>query len=199
MIRPAPLTTMFAVAVAHAVAGCSGDDAPPAMVTPVGGACGGMLSVEPDTASPHVPTGTQIEWTNNPPTNGAHFDIWAAWDRQYAELPRGNYVHNAEHGGVILLYHCDPACPDVVEALLGVARAMPTDPMCTAPVTKRVIVTADSLLPPGIQVAAVAWQHAYTATCFDDYVATFAAEHYARAPEDFCANGASLGGTPINP
>jgi hypothetical protein len=83
--------------------------------------------------------------------------------------------------------------------LLSVARAMPADPGCVAPVTKRVIVTGDSLLPPGVQVAAVAWNHAYTASCFDDYVATFAAEHYAMAPEDLCASGASLGGTLIGP
>jgi hypothetical protein len=182
-----------------AIAACSGDDAPTKRTTPVGGACDGTVTTESDTSSPHVPASTQIEWTNNPPTSGPHFDIWAAWDRQYAELPRGNYVHNAEHGGVILLYHCDPACPYVLEALLGVARAMPADPLCTAPVAKRVIVTADPLLPPGVQVAAVAWNHAYTAACFDDHVATFAAEHYAQAPENLCANGATLGGTPIDP
>lgn len=171
---------------------------PSSTTTPVGGSCDGMLTVEKDTSGEHVAMSTQIEWTNNPPTSGPHYDFWAAWDRQYTELPRGHWVHNAEHGGVILLYNCTD-CPDVVDGLLGVARAMPGDPMCAAPVTKRVIVTSDSYLPPGVQVAAVAWNHAYTASCFDDYVARFAAEHYAQAPENLCANGASLGGTPIGP
>ena len=176
-----------------------GDDEPTEHTTSVGGSCNGMLTVESNTSGEHVAMSAAIDWTNNPPTSGPHWDIWAAWDRQYVELPRGHYVHNAEHGGVILLYNCDPACPEVVDGLLAVARAMPSDPMCVAPITKRVIVTGDSLLPPGIQVAAVAWNHAYTATCFDDYVATFAAEHYAQAPEDFCANGANVGGTLITP
>lgn len=184
--------------VAVAVGGCA-DDAPSSSTEPIGGACDGALTVEMNTSGEHVPTGTQIDWTHNPPASGPHFDFWAAWDRQYTALPRGHYVHNAEHGGIILLYNCDPACPDVVDALLGVARAMPADPMCVAPVTKRVIVTSDPLLPEGVQVAAVAWNHAYTASCFDDYVATFAAEHYAKAPEDVCANGAALSGTPITP
>jgi Protein of unknown function (DUF3105) len=179
------------------VAACS--DTPSMEITPIGGACNGQLTIERDTSGEHVPMSTVIDWTNNPPTSGPHFDIWAAWDRQYTELPRGHWVHNAEHGGVVLLYNCDGPCPEVVDALLAVARDMPADSMCTAPVTKRVIVSSDPLLPAGVQVAAVAWNHAYTASCADDYLATFTSEHYAKAPENVCANGAALGGTAINP
>lgn len=177
---------------------CSSTSEPSSTITSVG-ACDGTLTIERDTSQEHVAMGSTIAWTNNPPTSGPHYDLWAAWDRQYAELPRGNYVHNAEHGGIILLYHCDPACPEVVDALLAVARGMPADPMCAAPVTKRVLVTADPLLPAGIQVGAIAWNHAYTATCYDDYVATFASDHYAKAPENLCVSGANLGGTLIGP
>jgi hypothetical protein len=168
------------------------------MTVPVG-ACNGRLTTERDTGAAHVPVGSQIEWTNNPPTSGTHFQIWAAWDRQYAALDRGYYVHNAEHGGIILLYRCDAGCPEVVDSLLAAARAMPADSSCSGAVTKRVIVTGDPLLPDDVQVAAVAWNHAYTASCYDPYVETFAREHYARAPEDLCADGANLGGTSIGP
>lgn len=59
---------------------------------------------------------------------------------------------------------------------------------------------SDPLLPDGVQVAAVAWNHAYTASCYDPYVETFAREHYAKAPENFCSEGANVSsGTPINP
>lgn len=187
---------LASIGMVVALAACS--DSPSSTTEPVG-ACDGELTVERDTAGPHVEIGTSITWSNNPPTSGEHFPIWAAWDRVYDELPRGYWVHNAEHGGVILLYHCDPACPEVVDALLAVARAMPADSMCGAPVTKRVIVTSDPSLPAGVQVAAVAWNHAYTASCFDDYVATFASEHYAKAPENLCAAGANMGGTLIGP
>lgn len=168
------------------------------MTTPIG-ACDGQLTVESDTSGEHVPMETIIEWTNNPPTSGPHYPLWAAWDRHYPELPRGHYVHNAEHGGVVLLYRCDASCPDVVDALLAIARDMPADPTCTSPVTKRVIVTSDPLLPDGVQVAAVAWNHAYTASCVDAYLETFVREHYRKAPEDFCIDGANLGGTLITP
>jgi len=161
--------------------------------------CDGTLTVEDATSAPHVATGSEIAWTNNPPTGGPHYGVWAAWDRQYAALPRGNYVHNAEHGGVILLYRCDAGCPDVVTSLLAVARAMQADSLCASPITKRVIVTGDPLLPDGVQVAAVAWNHAYTASCYDTYVETFAREHYAKGPENTCFDGADFGGTLIGP
>ncbi len=161
------------------------------------GACGGMLTVESNTSGEHVPMGSVIDWTNNPPTSGPHYPIWAAWDREYAELPRGYWVHNAEHGGIVLLYRCDDGCPDVVEELRGVARRMASDAACAGGITKRVIITSDPLLPDGVQVAAVSWNHAYTAECFDPYVETFAREHYRKAPEDLCADGANMGGTVI--
>lgn len=171
---------------------------PTKMQTPVS-PCNGMLTVEEDTSGAHVDTGTPIEWTNNPPTSGPHYPTWAAWDREYPALSRGYYVHNLEHGGILLLYRCDPECPDVVASLLGAARSMAADSSCTGAVTKRVIVTSDPLLPDDVQVAAVAWNHAYTASCYDPYVETFAREHYAKAPEDFCADGVNLGGTLIGP
>jgi len=62
-----------------------------------------------------------------------------------------------------------------------------------------VIITSDPLLPPGVQVAAVAWDYAYTASCFDPYVGKFAKDHYAHAPENTCGDGATFGGTPIEP
>jgi hypothetical protein len=165
------------------------------MVSP----CDGMLTIESDTSGEHVESGTQIEWTNNPPTSGPHFPAWAGWDREYTTLPRGYYVHSAEHGGIVLLYRCDAGCPDVVAQLVTAARNMAPDSSCTSPITKRVIVAPDPLLPDGVQVAAVAWNHAYTASCYDPYVETFARDHYAKAPENFCADGINLGGTLITP
>jgi hypothetical protein len=181
-----------------AIAGCT-EPQHPTKTTKSVGPCDGTLTTETDTEGPHVDVGSDIVWTNNPPTSGAHFPTWTAWDREYTNLPRGYYVHNAEHGGIILLYRCDAACPTVVDSLLAAARAMAPDSMCQSPITKRVIVAPDPLLPDGVQVAAVAWNHAYTASCYDAYVETFAREHYAKAPENFCSDGANLGGTLIGP
>jgi hypothetical protein len=147
----------------------------------------------------HVAVGTPVTWSTNPPVTGAHYPVWAAYDRTYSQLDRGYYLHDAEHGAIVFLYNCPDGCPDTVTALETVVRDLPADPMCTAPVRQRALVTSDPLLPAGVTVAAVAWDNWYTATCTDGYLATFASEHYGAGPEQLCGDGANLGGTFIDP
>lgn len=187
-----PRLALLAALAAALVAGCA-DPAPPAL------ACDGVIRTVSGEPGVHVPIGTSVEWSTNPPVTGMHYPIWAAWDRHYTALDRGYWVHNAEHGGIVLLYRCPEGCPDVVDALLDVARSLPADASCAAPVRGRLIVAADPLLPPEVQVAVVGWNAYYAASCFDPYARTFAAARYRRGPEDTCAEGANLGGAPIEP
>jgi len=182
----------FAIFAAVAASACSESE-------PVQLACDGAVRDVDGEDALHVPVGSPIEWSTNPPATGKHYAVWAKWDQQYTALDRGYWVHNAEHGGVILLYRCPEGCPDVVDALLGVVRSFSTDGACQAPVRNRLIVVADPLLPPEVQVAAVGWNALYTASCFDPYVETFAAGHYGKGREDLCLDGTSLGGTAIEP
>ena len=177
--------------------GACGEDIPPRPLTYELGTCG-IVDIVTEQAGLHRPAGTPIEWTTNPPTSGDHFDNWAAYDRSYTLLDRGYWVHNLEHGAIVLLHRCDAGCPDQVAALEDAVRAMPIDSQCTAPVQRRTLVAADPLLPTDATFAAVAWGAMYNATCVDpDAIATFTADFYARAPEDLCFDGASLGGTRI--
>ncbi|MEO6773158.1 MAG: DUF3105 domain-containing protein [Kofleriaceae bacterium] len=180
---------------------CAACTAPqvPSGPQPVGGACNGMTENVPSEEGVHVAPGTQVTWSTNPPVTGAHYPVWGAYDRSYAQLDRGYYLHDAEHGAIVLLYNCPDGCPDTVTALEAVVQGMPTDPMCTAPVRQRALVTSDPLLPAGVTVAAVAWDNWYTATCTDGFLATFASEHYGAGPEQLCSDGANLGGTLIDP
>jgi hypothetical protein len=166
---------------------------------PIDLACDGVIRNVSGEDALHVPVGSPIEWSTNPPATGMHYAVWAKWDRHYTALDRGYWVHNAEHGGVILLYRCPEGCPDVVDALLAVAGSFPSDDACQAPVRNRLIVVADPLLPPEVQVAAVGWNALYTASCFDPYIETFAAARYGKGREDLCLDGTSLGGTAIEP
>ena len=166
---------------------------------PVGGSCNGMTENVPSEEGVHVAPGTTIDWSTNPPVTGEHYPIWAAYDRTYAQLDRGYYLHDAEHGAVIFLYNCPDGCPDTVTALEAVVQAMPTDPICTAPVRQRALVASDPLLPAGVTVAAVAWDNWYTASCVDGYLGTFASEHYGAGPEQLCSDGANFGGVLIDP
>lgn len=171
-------------------AACGDQDMPPL-------ACDGVVRSVHGEPALHVPAGSSIQWSTNPPATGEHYPIWAKWDEHYTSLQRGYWVHNAEHGGIILLYRCPEDCPDVVGALLDVARSVAPDDACAAPVKNRVIVVADPLLPPDVQVAAAGWDAIYTASCFDAYIGTFAADRYNKGPEDTCLDGVAFGGTPL--
>ena len=105
-------------------------------------------------------------------------------------------MHSAEHGGVVLLHRCAD-CPDVVDDLAAVIRALPADPHCVAPIRTRTLVVLDPLLPPDVTVAAVAWGAFYTATCVDDALAAFVVEHYGEAGENTCHDGLPLGGAAL--
>src|SRR5262245_39258753 len=68
-------------------------------------------------------------------------------------VPRGYWVHNLEHGAIVLLYR-----PDAPAALIDAVRAgyeaIPDDPECGH---KRALVTPDPLLD--VPFAAVAWHY----------------------------------------
>ena len=151
-----------------------------------------MTEQAPEAPGYHAAQGTALSWSTNPPAEGTHYPVWAPWAQAFTEVvPRGNWLHNAEHGGVILLYRCPGDCPDVTAGLKAMGTALPQDSGCERPINARWLVTPDPLLPDGVQVAAVAWGFAYRATCLDPAtLKTFIAAHYAQGPEDFCSQGA---------
>jgi hypothetical protein len=151
------------------------------------------LDTPPLMPAQHVPIGTDIQWDSNPPSSGPHFPIWAAYQAYTAPVPRGYYVHDEEHGAVVLLYRCDDGggCPDVAAALQTVSDAIPDDPLCTGAgqgIRVRTVITPDPLLD--VPVAAAAWGWVYRAQCLDVPTLTaFAQAHYGQGPEVLCGNG----------
>ncbi|MEO8698872.1 MAG: DUF3105 domain-containing protein [Kofleriaceae bacterium] len=162
------------------------------------GICG-VVDIFPEDPGAHAPQGSFIEWSTNPPTSGTHFPIWAQYDRTYGVLDRGFWVHNLEHGAIVLAHRCED-CPAEVAMLEDSIRAMPVDSACVAPVRQRAIIVTDPLLPIETPFAAIAWGSVYTSTCIDPQaIAQFTSDSYGSAPEDICNDGASLGGVPITP
>ena len=142
----------------------------------------------PLAAGTHVATCSPITYATNPPTSGAHYPIWARYRSYPAPVPRGFWVHDLEHGAVVITYNCPDGCADDVAALEAFLAARPADPTCTAPVANRFVVTPDPLLDT--RFAASAWGFALRADCFDlGALGTFIDDHYARAPEDLCGDG----------
>jgi hypothetical protein len=152
---------------------------------------------EVDTAplpSPHVATCSPLSFATNPPTSGPHYPIWAAYESYTEPVPRGFWIHDLEHGGVVIAYNCPGGCAAEVAAIESFVSGLPVDPLCSPPVQRRVVVTPDPLLD--VKFAAVAWGAALKADCVDTpALGAFVSAHYAKAPEDFCGDGID----PTNP
>lgn len=165
--------------------------AQPLEVTAIDAGCAIAVESWAPGAGVHVPVGTDLSWPSNPPCGGAHYPVWAAFQEFTSPVPRGYYVHDLEHGAVVLLYNCALVagdCAPFLDALRQAAAALPDDPKCGGGVRVRTVLSPDPLLADPL--AAASWGFVYRAQCVDlPSLKAFAAAHYAHAPEDECANG----------
>jgi uncharacterized protein DUF3105 len=124
----------------------------------------------------HVEQGSVIEWMHDPPHSGPHYPTWETWDEHTEVVPRGNWVHNLEHGGIVLSYRCDGDCEPEVALLRDAMNQRPE---------LRILVTADPFLPGPERFAAISWTWVFR---FDPPIVAdllcFADQHENHAPED---------------
>ncbi len=115
-----------------------------------------------DQGGAHVTDNASVAYNSNPPSSGPHCGTWLAY-RVYAPgspAPRCNWLHNLEHGAVVLVYRCPSGCPEIVAELEKAisevsARCQP----------KPVILTPDDELDT--TVAAAAWGATWRSSCLD--------------------------------
>lgn len=151
-------------------------------------ACNTTIAAFPIAPSPHVPTCSPVTYATNPPTSGPHYPVWAAFKTYATPVPRGFWVHDLEHGAVVITYNCPGGCDQELADLEAFLAARPVDPLCLAPVERRIVVTPDPELD--VRFAASAWGFALKSDCFDlGFLGPFLDAHYAMAPESFCADG----------
>ena len=148
----------------------------------------------------HIPEDQTPQYIHNPPVAGEHFPVWARWQKYTTEVPRGYWVHNLEHGGVIFLYR-----PDVSEqiwaALNRIYDASPPEQDCvdTGLPHNRVILTPDHLLdvPWAVTVSGpeseycVGSGYRIKSDCIasEQALIDFAVQHRNKAIETFCDHG----------
>ncbi|HEY8797369.1 MAG TPA: DUF3105 domain-containing protein [Candidatus Dormibacteraeota bacterium] len=118
----------------------------------------------------HIPPGTTAHYLTDPPTSGQHYNIrgeaplpWGFYTRAY---PPEDWVHNLEHGGVVILYVCpqpqatggaqlietDLSCPDSQSPVQNFMSSAPPDA-----VFHEVKIVATPYPVPGHRFAIVAW------------------------------------------
>lgn len=133
--------------------------------------CGPGIDAPPLEGAQHVAEPTPVTYQANPPASGPHWPLWQMpWGAYANELPRERWVHNLEHGGVVMLYNCPSGCADVVAQLVNLRDATPPDQFNE----QRFIITPDSVMPNKLAVVAWGWRwqgesvDAGTLRCFID-------------------------------
>jgi hypothetical protein len=167
-----------------AAGGCGGAGPAPLPAQP-SVACALSVTSVPSEGWVHVAVGSTINYAHNPPASGPHYPVWAHWGIHTSAVPRGYWVHNLEHGGIVFLYRPD-APSAVVSALTDTFRALPNDPTCGHP---RALLTPDPQIMTPIAVVAANW--VLSGDCVDPQaIVSFATGHRGQGPEAICDDGA---------
>jgi Protein of unknown function (DUF3105) len=150
-----------------------------------GGACTVDIAQHPDEGAFHVDCLPVPTYGTKPPSSGNHYPIWADFKTYATPVPWGHLVHALEHGAIVIVYNCPGGCPDEVARAQALIDSLPTDPICTAPDVRRVILAPDPTLD--VRWAASAWTWTLRASCFDETsFHSFATAHYGMGGEDLC-------------
>ena len=104
------------------------------------GSPGALGQIQPDMGKEHILAPEPQRYTQCPPASGTHYAppggpiIARYYDPDSATVPQG-WVHNLEHGGLVILYSCDKgACDDATQqALQELFKNFPNSPVCNFP------------------------------------------------------------------
>jgi len=134
----------------------------------------------------HIDPSTQWTYKSYPPTNGPHYSVpgsapapWGTVDN----LVEGQFVHNLEHGGIVILYNCPSGsdCTSLKNSLTNyVQNLAPLEPTFNE---AKIVMTP---YRRGMQkkVALVAWKYIEFFDVYDQNAITqFYENHVDRGPE----------------
>ena len=109
-----------AIVLGVAVTACGGCGSTNTPSTPPAdpGTCTMTESAVANEGWAHVAEGTTVTYRNNPPASGPHYPVWARYQAYTTAVARPYWVHNLEHGAIVLVHRPD-ASPAVVSPAHG--------------------------------------------------------------------------------
>ena len=133
----------------------------------------------------HVPDGTALTYRSRPPSSGPHY---AAWYPTYGVVTEpispGNWVHNLEHGAVVLLYNCPEGCPELVQQVRALHSSLPLGRNARRGVPRMLALPYTDM---DSRIAVVAWGYLLELNEFDaEQIRRFYEARIDRGPE--CQN-----------
>jgi hypothetical protein len=176
---------------------CSSQWTPAVTPPPAPSATPRLGYVQDDLGRDHSSLGAFVKYALCPPASGRHFNAQGEGPVQSGvygpddqATPQG-WIHNLEHGGLVVLYRCkdgDSACGEAEqEALTELYRTMPNSPICNLPPAATTVVARfDEMAWP---YAALLWGQVMPMNTFDAQLARdfFAQQGERTNPELLCA------------
>jgi Protein of unknown function (DUF3105) len=151
--------------------------------TPVGHAIDEMPHV-------HVAEGTKITYMHNPPTSGCHYSLGAGtapikpgvYPASNTKLTPEYWVHNLEHGYVVVSYNCPTGCDADLQALQTWFLSLAPDAGGAVPYAKFIVVPY-SAQKEKFDVESWDWFDPIGSTLNLNEIKSFYACHTNQAPE----------------
>ena len=127
----------------------------------------GAIQTIPDEGRNHVARPARVTYKRQPPSSGNHYTDQLAprpWGNVQTELLPEEYIHNLEHGGVVLVYQCSGSgsgsdCDAKFQATQALVDGLPKDP--TFNEVKFLATPYQGMTP---KAALLAWDHEWDFT-----------------------------------
>lgn len=129
------------------------------------GVIAGEIEV-PDEGAGHVNDGAALTYAHYPPSSGKHYSTPAEWGVYTTPISEGLFVHNLEHGGVVFLYNCPEACPELEQQFTDLFRTAPPDERFNK--VKILITPYDAAKMDNHRIIALAWGKQLNLDQFDE-------------------------------
>ena len=133
----------------------------------------------------HVDPTTKVDYDFCPPASGKHYNVGgrAPLPRQFypptTALGPGNWIHNLEHGYVVLLYRGEPTT-QVQQQLQDVMAQATSSATCGY---SKVIAARFDQMDPNVNFAALAWDRALLQDQFDEAALLTFANQWQDGPQ----------------
>jgi hypothetical protein len=148
--------------------------------------CNPVTEKHPSEGNLHQAICSPLVYHTNPPSSGDHYPVWAVYKSYAKPFLRGFFVHNLEHGAVVITYNCPGGCAAEVSAAQAMIDSLPADPDCGA--HRRIVMLPDPDLD--VRFAASAWGVTLKASCFDaPAFAKFYVDNIGHGLELVCDDG----------
>jgi hypothetical protein len=133
----------------------------------------------------HIPDGSPVEYALKPSIGGPHYDAWyPRYGLRAKPVPTGLWLHNLEHGAVVLLFKCSVSCPELVDQLRALYAALPPGRNAQSGGPRMLMSQYPDMDRP---IAVVAWGYLLELDELEtDAITRFYVDHVERGPE--CLN-----------